>query len=131
MKADAGFGMIYELVGRRTHNGDLVATIGLNYYHTAGTVSGVDLTADVLLIPVLIEYQFHVANHFYIGPALGYNDVIATVSGGGDSLSGTGSSLAYGLTIGYEQKALFAEARYLGSDKAGDAGLMFLLGGRF
>ena len=131
LKSDTGFGLIYEYLAKSGRSGDLVLTIGLNYYHSGGTVGGTDISADILLIPVLVEYQFHIGKHFYAGPALGYNSVTATVSGGGDSVNGSGSSLAYGITLGYQQKSLFAETRYLGSDKSGDAGMMFLIGGRF
>ena len=129
LSSSTGVSMFYSTIAKRTKNADVVLTLGLTGFSVSDKSSSI--SASVLLMPFLVEYQYRFGNGLYAGPALGYNQVLADATSGDTTLSVTGSSLAYGVTLGWESKAFYTELRYLGSDKSGDAGFVFLLGGKF
>lgn len=129
--ASTGFGLLGEYLISPGSKGDVVLSFGLDYYSASLTQSGVSVSGNDLLIPFMVEYQFHIGDQGYIGAGLGIVSEAATASTSGLSISGSTTDFAYTVDGGYNFHSLFAELRYMGGSSEDVKGLMIAIGGRF
>lgn len=131
-----GFAITSQFVLAPSKVGDLVGSLGLDYYTISGNAtdangSTIGVSGNAMLLPILLEYQFHVGRSFYIGPGIGWVFESASASASGIGVQGSTSNYAYSIAAGATYRSFFGEVRCIGGQQEDDEGLIVSLGARF